>query len=316
MRAEIKTTGRYVPEKVLSNQELIEIENINTSDEFITERFGVRERRVAAENENTSDLGVKSVQIALKKAGLEKSELDAIVVATMTPDLQCPSTSCIIQEKLGLKGIPAFDLSAFCSGYVYGLDTVARMLGNHMVGDSYKNIAFVTAEKMSKIMDYSDRVVSPIFGDIGCTTIVSRSDKDKIISSYLYADGSGKDALIIPEGDGHLRMNGKDVYEFATDLFPKLVNETLKKAKMDLKDVDWIFPHQANTNIIQKGLGVLGLGMDKTFLNLDKYENTAAASIPVAIDEAVEKGLVKRGDTLLCVGFGAGWTGAGIVLEF
>ncbi|MFH1587603.1 MAG: beta-ketoacyl-ACP synthase 3 [Candidatus Diapherotrites archaeon] len=315
MKAEIRAIGTYAPERVLLNEELIGIKGINTSDEFIREKFGVRERRVA-ENENTSDLGVKSVEIALKKANMKKEDLDAIVVATMTPDLQCPSTACIIQEKLGLKGIPAFDLSAFCSGYVYGLDTVARMLDNRMKGDSYKNIAFVTAEKMSGILDYSDRTVSPIFGDIGCTTIVSKSEKDKVISSYLYADGSGKDALIIPEGGRYLKMEGKDVYDFATELFPKLVKETLRKAEMHLDDVDWIFPHQANVNIIKKGLEALGLGMEKTFLNMDKYGNTAAASIPLAIGEGIEKGKVKRGDILLCVGFGAGWTGGGIVLEF
>ncbi len=315
MKAEISAIGTYVPEKVLLNEELIAIEGINSSDEFIREKFGVKERRVA-ENENTSDLGVKSVEIALERADLKKEDLDAIVVATMTPDLQCPSTACIVQEKLRLKGIPAFDLSAFCSGYVYGLDAVTRMLDNRMKGDSYKNIAFVTAEKMSRIMDYSDRGISPIFGDIGCTTIVSASEKDKVISSYLYADGSGKDALIIPEGERYLRMEGKDVYDFAVDLFPKLVNETLKKSEMKLEDVDWIFPHQANVNIIEKGMEALGLGMDKTFLNLDKYGNTAAASIPLAIGEGIERGKVKRGDMLLCVGFGAGWTGGGILLEF
>lgn len=315
MKAEINVIGSWVPPKVISNQELISIKKINTTDEFIRERFGVRERRVA-QNENTSDLGVKSVKVALKKANLKKEDLDAIVVATMTPDLQCPSTSCIIQKKLGLTGIPALDISAFCSGYVYGLDLVTRLLGNQMIGDNYKNIALVTAEKMSKIMDYSDRTTSPIFGDMGCTTIVSNSAKDKIISSYLYADGSGNDALVIPEGGKYLRMNGKDVYECATELFPKLVNETLKKAKMDLEDIDWVFPHQANINIIRVGLKKLGFDMDKTYLNLDKYGNTASASIPVAIDEAIEKRVVKRGDILLCVGFGAGWTGAGIVLEF
>lgn len=315
MKAEIKSVGSYLPKKILSNEEIIRIKNIDTTEEFISERFGVKTRR-KIEGEKTSDLGAESTKKALEKANLSKKDLDAIVVATMTPDQECPSTACIIQDKLGLTGIPAFDVSAACSGFVYAMDVVVRMLGNQLENDNYRNIALVSCEAMSKVLDYSDRAVCPIFGDASSTVIFSKSDKDKVYASYLYADGSGSKLLSIPENDKYLRMDGKEVYGFAVTLFPKIVNETLKKAKMDLGDVDWIFPHQANVNIIREGLKRLGLGMDKTFLNMDKFGNTAAASIPLAMDEAIELGKVKRGQLLLCVGFGAGWTGGGILLEF
>ncbi|MBN2067514.1 MAG: ketoacyl-ACP synthase III [Candidatus Diapherotrites archaeon] len=315
MKVEIKTVAGYAPKKVATNDDIISIKGIQTNDQWIQDHFGVKTRTLA-EEENASDLGVEATKRALEKAGLKKEQLDAIVAATMTPDQPCPSTACIIQGKLGLEGVPAFDISAACSGYVYALDTAVRLLGGSMQGDSYKHVALVATEKMSDCMDWSDRVVCPIFGDYGTATILTKSGKDKFIASYLYADGRGRNVLHIPRGEKNLKMEGKEVYAFAVDLFPKLVNRVLEKAKLEKDDIDWIFPHQANTNILQKGFEALGIPMEKTLINMDRYGNTSAASIPMAMAEAVEKGLLKRGQKILATGFGAGWTGASIVFEW
>lgn len=315
MRVEVSGVAGYAPKKIATNDEIIRIQNIQTTDEWITEHFGVKTRAIA-EEEKASDLGVESTKRALLKAGLQKEQLDAIVVATMTPDQQCPSTACIIEDKLGVNGIPAFDVSAACSGYVFALDTAARLLGNGLKGDNYKHIALVATEKMSSCIDWSDRVVCPIFGDYAATTILSKSSRDKFIASYLYSDGSGRNILRISENERFLRMQGKEVYLFAIKLFPILVEKVLEKAKLGIKDIDWVFPHQANVRILEDCFKRLGIAMEKTLINMDKYGNTAAASIPMAMAEAVELGLLKRGQTVLAVGFGAGWTGGSIIFEW
>ena len=315
MKVEIRTVAGYAPKKVATNEDIIRIKNIETNDQWIQDHFGVKTRTLA-EGEKASDLGAEATKRALEKAGLKKEQLDAIIAATMTPDQPCPSTACIIQDKLGVNGIPAFDISAACSGYVYALDAAVRLMGNGLQGDSYRHVALVATEKMSDCIDWSDRVVCPIFGDYAATTILSQSDRDKFIASYLYADGSGRDVLKIPRGEKYLKMEGKEVYAFAIDLFPKLVRRVLEKAKLEVKDIDWVFPHQANTKILEKGFETLGIPMEKTLINMDRYGNTAAASIPMAMAEAVEKGLFKRGQRILATGFGAGWTGASILFEW
>ncbi|MFH1255842.1 MAG: beta-ketoacyl-ACP synthase III [Candidatus Diapherotrites archaeon] len=312
MFSEIKGIGAHLPGKELDNEEVIAIKGIDTSDKFIRERFGVQKRRVIEGGEKNSDLGAEALKKAAEKAGITLKEIDAIVCATMTPEKPSPSTACIIQGKLGLKGVPAFDVSAACSGFVYGLDSAARMVS----GGEYKNIALVATETMSKIVDWSDRVVCPVFGDAGTATIVSHSKKEKVLATHLTADGGGSGVLHVPENEKFLRMNGKDVYEFAVKLFPETARKTVKKAGIGLKDIDWVFPHQANINIIRDGMKELGLGMEKTHLNMQKYGNTAAASIPLAIEEAERIGKVKKGDLLLCVGFGAGWSAGGAVVEW
>ncbi|MHA6484437.1 beta-ketoacyl-ACP synthase III [Paenibacillus sp. strain BS8-2] len=316
-------TGKYVPERILTNQELEQM--VETNDEWIVTRTGIRERRLAAESEATSDLAYEAAKRALDAAGLTAEDLDLILVATITPDMFFPSTACLLQNKLGAKQAAAFDLSAACSGFIYGLATASNMIATGM----YKHVLVVGAETLSRITDYTDRNTCILFGDGAGAVVLGPVEEGRgFLSFELGADGSGGELLKVSGGGSRLPasaasiedkqhyiyMAGNDVFKFAVRIMGSAAEDALAKAGKTKEDVDLLVPHQANIRIIQSALNRLNLPEEKAMINLDKYGNMSAASIPVALAEAVEQNRVKAGDCLVLVGFGGGLTWGSSVL--
>ncbi|GIO10789.1 3-oxoacyl-[acyl-carrier-protein] synthase 3 [Cohnella xylanilytica] len=316
-------TGKYNPERRLTNQELETM--VDTNDEWIVTRTGIRERRIAAAHEATSDLAYEASLKALEAAGITADQLDLIIVATITPDMFFPSTACIVQEKLGAKNAAAFDLSAACSGFIYGL---ANASGFIAMG-TYKYVLVVGADTLSRITDYTDRNTCVLFGDGAGAVVLGAVPEGRGFKSFkLGADGAGGELLCIRgggsrlpssaqtiEGKHHfLYMNGRDVFKFAVRVMGSAAEEALAMAGMDKENIDLLIPHQANIRIIQSALERLSLSEDKCMINVDRYGNMSAASIPVALAEAVEEGRLKEGDRLVMVGFGGGLTWGASVL--
>ncbi|WP_028561472.1 beta-ketoacyl-ACP synthase III [Paenibacillus pinihumi] len=309
-------TGKYVPERILSNQELEQM--VETSDEWIVTRTGIRERRIAAPEQATSDLAYEASLGALQAAGISAEDLDLIIVATITPDTSFPSTACLLQDKLGASKAAAFDLSAACSGFIYGLATASGMIASGM----YKHVLVVGAECLSRITDYTDRNTCILFGDGAGAVVLGRVPEGRGFRSFqLGADGSGGELLKVSGGGSRLspesgaavkgnfiQMAGSEVFKFAVRIMGGAAEEALEKAGLNKADIDLLIPHQANIRIIQSALNRLELPEDKCMINLDKYGNVSAGSIPIALAEAVEQGRVKEGDTLVLVGFGGGLT--------
>ncbi|MDU0201395.1 MULTISPECIES: beta-ketoacyl-ACP synthase III [Paenibacillus] len=310
-------TGKYVPDRILTNQELETM--VETNDEWIVTRTGIRERRIAAEGQATSDLCYEASLIALANAGITADQLDLIVVSTITPDMSFPSTACILQEKLGAKKAAAFDLSAACSGFVYGLANAS----NFIATGTYKYALVIGADCLSKITDYTDRNTCILFGDGAGAVVIGEVPEERGFKSFeLGADGTGGPLLKI-EGGGsrnpasqtsidqrmhYIYMAGAEVFKFAVRIMGNAADEVLNKAGWDKSDIDLLVPHQANMRIIQASLNRLEMTADKCMINLDKYGNMSAASIPVALAEAAEQGRLTEGDRLVLVGFGGGLT--------
>ncbi|MBA2937875.1 ketoacyl-ACP synthase III [Paenibacillus sp. CGMCC 1.16610] len=310
-------TGKYVPDRILTNQELETM--VETNDEWIVTRTGIRERRIAAEGQATSDLCYEASLIALANAGITADQLDLIVVSTITPDMAFPSTACILQEKLGAKKAAAFDLSAACSGFVYGLANAS----NFIATGTYKYALVIGADCLSKITDYTDRNTCILFGDGAGAVVIGEVPEERGFKSFeLGADGTGGPLLKI-EGGGsrnpasqtsidqrmhYIYMAGAEVFKFAVRIMGNAADEVLNKAGWDKSDIDLLVPHQANMRIIQASLNRLEMTADKCMINLDKYGNMSAASIPVALAEAAEQGRLTEGDRLVLVGFGGGLT--------
>ncbi|OCT13852.1 3-oxoacyl-ACP synthase [Paenibacillus pectinilyticus] len=310
-------TGKYVPERILTNQELETM--VETNDEWIVTRTGIRERRIAAEGQATSDLCYEASLVAMSNAGITADQLDLIIVATITPDMSFPSTACILQEKLGAKKAAAFDLSAACSGFVYGLANAS----NFIATGTYKYALVIGADCLSKITDYTDRNTCILFGDGAGAVVIGEVPEERGFKSFeLGADGTGGPLLKI-EGGGsrnpasqnsidqrlhYIYMAGAEVFKFAVRIMGNAADEALRKAGWEKTDIDLLVPHQANMRIIQSSLNRLELSADKCMINLDKYGNMSAASIPVALAEAAEQGRVSEGDRLVLVGFGGGLT--------
>lgn len=318
-------TGKYVPERVLTNAELEQM--VETNDEWIVTRTGIRERRIAAPEQATSDLALHASQEALRAAGLTAEDIDLIIVATITPDMFFPSTACLLQDKLGAKKAAAFDLSAACSGFIYSLATASSMIATGM----YKNALVVGAECLSRITDYTDRNTCILFGDGAGAVVLGHVEEGRGFKSFeLGADGSGGELLCISGGGSKLpataasvdekkhfiHMAGNDVFKFAVRIMGSAAEEALRKAGLEKSDIDLLVPHQANIRIINSAINRLDLPEDKCMINLDKYGNMSAASIPVALAEAVEQGRVNKGDTLVLVGFGGGLTWGASVLNW
>ncbi|WP_424765823.1 beta-ketoacyl-ACP synthase III [Paenibacillus sp. sgz302251] len=316
-------TGKYVPERILSNHELEKM--VETNDEWIVTRTGIKERRIAAAEEATSDLALQASRIAIEAAGLTAEDIDLIIVATITPDMFFPSTACLLQDKLGAKKAAAFDLSAACSGFIYGLATGSNMIATGM----YKHVLVVGAETLSRITDYSDRNTCILFGDGAGAVVLGQVEEGRGFRSFeLGADGSGGELLKVHGGGSrvpateesiqskqhYIHMAGNDVFKFAVRIMGSAAEDALQKAGIAKEDVDLLVPHQANIRIIQSALNRLNLSEDKAMVNLDKYGNMSAASIPVALAEAVEQGRVNEGDCLVLVGFGGGLTWGASVL--
>lgn len=316
-------TGKYVPQRVLGNQELEQM--VETNDEWIVTRTGIRERRIAAEAEATSDLALHASKKAISAAGLTAEEIDLIIVATITPDMFFPSTACLLQDKLGATKAAAFDLSAACSGFIYGMATASSMIASGV----YKHVLVVGAETLSRITDYSDRNTCILFGDGAGAVVLGEVEQGRGFRSFeLGADGSGGELLKVSGGGSripaseesvggkkhYIHMAGNDVFKFAVRIMGSAAEDALKKAGMNKEDVDLLVPHQANIRIIQSAMQRLNLSEEKAMINLDKYGNMSAASIPVALAEAVEQNRVKEGDCLVFVGFGGGLTWGSSVL--
>jgi 3-oxoacyl-[acyl-carrier-protein] synthase-3 len=310
-------SGKYVPERILTNKELETM--VETNDEWIVTRTGIRERRMVAEGQATSDLAYEASLIALNNAGIKAEELDLIIVATITPDMAFPSTACILQEKLGAKKAAAFDLSAACSGFIYGLANASNFIATGM----YKHALVIGADSLSTITDYTDRNTCILFGDGAGAVVIGEVPEGRGFKSFeLGADGSGGPLLKI-EGGGsrnpasaatlenrmhYIYMAGAEVFKFAVRIMGNAADEALRKAGWAKDDIDLLVPHQANMRIIQSSLNRLELTEDRCMINLDKYGNMSAASIPVALAEAAEQGRVKEGERLVLVGFGGGLT--------
>ncbi len=316
-------TGKYVPEKILTNADLEKM--VETNDEWIVSRTGIRERHIAAPEQATSDLAYEAALKALESAGMDAAELDLIVVATITPDTFFPSTACILQDKLGAKNAAAFDLSAACSGFVYSLASATSMLQMGL----YKNALVIGADTLSRITDYTDRNTCVLFGDGAGAVIIGEVGEGRGFKSFdLGAEGSGGELLTMPAGGSRLpasaetlsnnqhyiRMGGREVFKFAVRVMGSATDEVLRKAGMTKDDIDILIPHQANIRIIQSAMNRLELSEDRVMINVDRYANTSAASIPLALVEAVEQGRIKEGDRVVMVGFGGGLTWGASVL--
>lgn len=315
--------GKYVPERILTNADMEKM--VETNDEWIVSRTGIRERHIAAPEQATSDLAYEAAVQALKTAGMAAEDLELIIVATITPDTFFPSTACILQDKLGAKKAAAFDLSAACSGFVYGMATANGMLQTGM----YNNALVIGADALSRITDYTDRNTCVLFGDgAGAVVLGEVSQGRGFLSFDLGAEGSGGSLLKLEAGGSRLPaseetiqdkkhyiyMNGREVFKFAVRVMGTATEDVLRKAGKGKEDIDLFVPHQANIRIIQSAMQRLELPEEKCVINVDKYANTSAASIPLALVEAAEEGRMKEGDTILLVGFGGGLTWGASVL--
>ncbi len=306
----IISTGSYLPEKILTNDDLSKI--VDTSDEWIRTRSGIRARHIAAQDEETSDLALMSAKCALDAAGLAAMDIDLLVVATTTPDVIFPSTACIVQDKLGAKNAVAFDIQAVCSGFVYALSIVDKMVAT----GAYKNALVIGAEIYSRILNWNDRTTCVLFGDGAGAVVVTRSQTPGILATKLHSDGSRRAILNVPGhvrngvvyGDPHVHMDGPAVFKMAVNVMAEVCNETLAMANMTAAEIDWLVPHQANVRIIDATGKRLGVAPEKTIVTVQGQGNTSAASIPLALDTAVRDGRIKPGDIVQTVGVGGGFT--------
>ncbi|MCC5468337.1 beta-ketoacyl-ACP synthase III [Pelosinus baikalensis] len=317
--------GSYVPQRIMTNKDLEQI--MDTSDRWIVERTGIHERRVAAENESTSDLATKAAQKALEDAKISAAEIDLIIVATASPDMAFPATACVVQENIKAINAAAFDISAVCSGFLYALITGSQFIKAGM----YRKVLVIGAETLSRFTDWSDRNTGMLFGDgAGAAVLGETPEGYGILGVDLGADGSGAELLKIPAGGSRhpatvetilqkqhfIHMNGNEVFKFAVKVMGETTLKALKNANLTENDITYLVPHQANIRIIRSAAKRLGLPMGKVVVNINKYGNTSAASIPIALDEAVKSGVIKSGDIVALAGFGGGLTWASSVMKW
>lgn len=317
-------TGSYVPEKRLTNDDLSKL--VDTNDEWIVQRTGIRERRIVGSHESTATLASHAATKALQAAGLEPKHLDLIICGTITPEMAFPSTACFVAASLGLDSTPAFDVTAACSGFLYALDTGAAFAK----AGRYKNVLVLGAETLSRVTDYQDRGSCILFGDGAGAVILQRSNEPGrgLLYSSLYADGHGWEMLHCMPGSRHpiskelvagrqhyMKINGRDVYKFAVKRFHELIDDAMRKCELTADQVKLIVPHQVNQRIIDSAMEKLNLPPEKAYVNIDRYGNTSAASIPIALDEAVRSGKIVKGDVVIFVAFGAGLTWANAVVR-
>lgn len=308
MNAGIIGIGRYLPEKIVTNQDLEKM--MDTSDAWIRTRTGIEERRIAEDHIDASHMAYEASVQALKNANISATDIDLIIVATVTPDQPFPSVSCMIQEKLGATRAAAMDVSAACTGFMYGVITAKQFIES----GTYKNVLVVGVEKLSKIMDWDDRNTAVLFGDGAGAAVVSQVSENRgILSFELGADGSGGKYLY---QDEHIFMNGREVFKFAVRQMGESSLQVIKKAGLEKQDVDFFIPHQANIRIMESALNRMELSEDKMSKTIHKYGNTSSASIPIAIVEEVEAGKIKEDDIVVMVGFGGGLTWGAIALRW
>lgn len=323
----IKGTGKYVPERIVTNDDLSKI--VDTSDEWIFGRSGIKRRRIAADGETTSDMALKASKAAIESAGLTPHDIDLVIVTTVNPDMLFPSTACILQAKLGIRNnIPCFDLEAACSGFVYGMEVATSM----MASGRYKNALVVSSEKMSSMLDWKDRSTCVLFGDGSGAVVLAASGEENvgILGNVLGADGSDTAMLCMPaggsamppsertvrEGLHYLKMDGREVFKHAVRIMQEKALEVLDLCGVSAEDVALLIPHQANTRIIETVAKRLKIPSEKVYVNIENYGNTSSASIPIALDEVVRGGKVRKGDLVLLVAFGAGLTWGATLVRF
>jgi 3-oxoacyl-[acyl-carrier-protein] synthase-3 len=321
----ITGVGSYVPARVLTNADLEKM--VDTSDEWITTRTGIKERRLAAKDEFTSDLAAAAARRAMSRAGVKPEQIELIIVATITPDMPFPSTACLVQRKIGANRAAAFDLEAACSGFIYGLEIAQQFIMSH----TYDTVLVIGAEKLSSIVDWTDRNTCVLFGDgAGAAVLQNRPEAHGLLTAVMGADGDKADLLYMPGGGSRcpatadsvasrqhfLRMAGKETFKNAVQAMQTAAEEALRRCEIDISRIQCIIPHQANRRIIDAVGERLGATPEQLFVNLEKYGNTSAASVAIALDEAVEAGRIRRGDLVLLVVFGAGLTWGAAVIEW
>ena len=318
MYSRIIGTGSYLPEKILTNQDLERL--VDTSDEWIRSRTGITQRHIAADNESASDLALNACKKAIEAANANAADIDLIIVATTTPDMVFPSTACILQEKLGIEDCPAFDVQAVCSGFVYAL-TTADM---YIRAGKCRNALVVGSEIYSKIVDWDDRNTCVLFGDGAGAVLLTQSDQPGILSSHLHANGSYSKILSVPgsinggkiQGDPYIAMEGNTVFKFAVKVLEEVVQEAMDENNLQSSDIDWLIPHQANIRIIRSTAKKLGIPMEKVVTTVQNHGNTSAASIPLALDIAVRDGRVQSDEHVLLEGVGGGFTWGAVLLRW
>jgi len=317
--------GKYLPEKILTNKDLEKV--VDTTDEWITSRTGIKQRRIAGEKEATSDMAVNAAKAALKSANLKPEDIGLVIVATITPDMFFPSTACLVQKKLGISNIPAFDISVACSGFLYGVAIAEQFVKS----GTYKNVLLIAAEKMSSITDWKDRSTCVLMGDGAGAAVLSEVKEGGILSVYLGADGSKGDLLKMPAGGSRmpasiptveeglhfLKMQGNELFRHAVKIMAEAALKATEPLGLKSEDINLIIPHQANVRILNAVARRMGIDpAEKVYLNIEKYGNMSAASTAVALAEAVEEGRVKKGDIILLDAFGAGLTWGAIVIKW
>jgi len=310
----IAGVGHYAPERIMTNADLEQM--FDTSDEWIVSRTGMRERHIGRDDEPTSEMALAASRIALERAGLRAADLDCIIVATVTPDYIFPATACILGSKLGIEGTPAFDIEIACTGFIYGLAVASSMVRSGL----YRRILLVGAEKLSSVTNFNDRSTAILFGDGAGAAVLEASDADCFLSAVLGANGSDPSALYIPcggtqapfrpedivAGRNKIAQNGREVFRFAVSKMIEASDAALEKANLSYADVDFLIPHQANRRIIDAAAKHMDLPSEKLIINIDRYGNTSAASIPIALSETYEAGRLKDGNIIVFVGFGGG----------
>ena len=321
--ARITGTGSYLPEYVRTNHELEKM--VDTSDQWITERTGIKQRHIAAEGETTVDLAEQAALKAIEASGKKPEDIDLIVLATTSPDKVFPSTACLLQQRLDIHGCTAFDIQAVCTGFIYAIATAEKFIKS----GTHKCALVIGAETFSRLIDWTDRGTCILFGDGAGAVVLEASEETGILSTHLHADGAYENLLHVPGGPSlgydieldlgkadKVHMRGNEVFKMAVNTLGRIVDETLKANQMKKTDIDWLVPHQANIRIINATARKLNMSMDNVVVTVDKHGNTSAASVPLALDVAVRDGRIQRGETVLLEAFGGGFTWGSVLLKF
>ncbi len=319
--SKITGTGGYLPERVVTNADLEKM--VDTTDEWITSRTGIKKRHLVVDGETTCDLAEKAALNAMEAAGITKDDIDLIIVATTTPDRVFPSTACLLQDRLDIHGCAAFDVQAVCTGFVYALGVADKFIKS----GTHKTALVIGAETMSRTVDWNDRTTCVLFGDGAGAVILEASEEQGILSTHLHADGKYKELLTVPagvsenpalfqSGEAYMQMKGNEVFKMAVNTLGRIVDETLAANNMEKTDIDWLVPHQANIRIINATAKKLSMSMDHVVVTVHEHGNTSAASVPLALNVAVRDGRIKRGETILLEAFGGGFTWGSALIKY